>query len=158
MLEAGRGGALGVPIDEVEAGTRGRARKTGRRAGYGSLAKAAARQAVPARDTVRLKDPSKFRYIGKNVVKLVDGRDIVTGKAQYGIDTRLPGMLYAVVARPPVYGGKVVSFDPAAALKVPESCAWVEIEASPAPAQFNPVGGVAVVGAIRGPPSRAARR
>ena len=44
-------------------------------------------------------------------MKLVDGRDMVTGKAQYGIDTRLPGMLYAVVARPPVYGGKVVSFD-----------------------------------------------
>ena len=40
--------------------------KTGRRAGYGSLAKAAASQAVPARDTVRLKDPSKFRYIGKD--------------------------------------------------------------------------------------------
>jgi isoquinoline 1-oxidoreductase beta subunit len=54
-------------------------------------------------------------------------------------------MLYAVVARPPVYGGKVVSFDPAAALKVPGVVRVVEIEASPSPAQFNPVGGVAVV-------------
>ena len=78
-------------------------------------------------------------------MKLVDGRDIVTGKAQYGIDTRLPGMLYAVVARPPVYGGKVVSFDAAATLKVPGVVRVVEIEASPSPAQFNPVGGVAVV-------------
>jgi isoquinoline 1-oxidoreductase beta subunit len=55
-------------------------------------------------------------------------------------------MLYAVVARPPVYGGKVVSFDAAAALKVPGVVRVVEIEASAAPAQFNPLGGVAVVG------------
>ena len=94
---------------------------------------------------MRLKDPSKFRYIGKGELKLVDGRDIVTGKAQYGIDTRLPGMLYAVVARPPVYGGKVASFDAAEALKVPGVVRVVEIEASAAPAEFNPLGGVAVV-------------
>ena len=94
---------------------------------------------------MRLKDPSKFRYIGKSNVKLVDGRDIATGKAQYGIDTRLDGMLYAVVARPPVYGGKVASFDPAEALKVPGVVRVVQIEDSPPPAQFNPVGGVAVL-------------
>ncbi len=146
MLEAAAAAKWGVPVSEVEAKNHEVVHaKTGRRAGYGSLAKAAAAQAVPARDTVRLKDPSKFRYIGKGNLKLVDGRDIVTGKAQYGIDTRLPGMLYAVVARPPVYGGKVVSFDGAEALKVPGVVKVVEIEASPAPAQFNPLGGVAVV-------------
>jgi isoquinoline 1-oxidoreductase beta subunit len=94
---------------------------------------------------LRLKDPQKFRYIGKNQVKLVDGRDIVTGKAQYGIDTRLDGMLYAVVARPPVFGGKVASFDAAEALKVPGVQKVVQIEDSPLPAHFNPVGGVAVI-------------
>ena len=147
MLEQAAAARWGVPVGEVEAVNHEVVHaKTGRRAGYGSLAKAAASQAVPARDTVRLKDPSKFRYIGKDVVKLVDGRDIVTGKAQYGIDTRLPGMLYAVVAHPPVYGGKVVSFDATAALKVPGVVRVVEIEASAAPAQFNPLGGVAVVG------------
>ena len=76
---------------------------------------------------------------------LVDGRDIVTGKAQYGIDTRLDGMLYAVVARPPVYGGKVASYDAADALKVPGVVRVVEIESSPQPAEFNPLGGVAVI-------------
>src|SRR6185295_1416778 len=107
-----------VPVGEVEARNHEVVhRKTGRRLGYGALARAAAARPVPARDTLRLKDPAKFRYIGKGQVKLVDGRDIATGKAQFGIDTRLPGMLYAVVARPPVYGGKVVSFDGAAALK-----------------------------------------
>jgi isoquinoline 1-oxidoreductase beta subunit len=146
MLEAAAAARWKVEVTEVEARNHEVVHKpTGRRASYGSLAKAAAAQPVPARDTVRLKDPSKFRYIGKDTVKLVDGRDIVTGKANYGIDTRLPGMLYAVVARPPVYGGKVVSFDPAEALKVPGVVRVVEIEKSPAPAQFNPLGGVAVV-------------
>jgi isoquinoline 1-oxidoreductase beta subunit len=101
---------------------------------------------VPARDAVRLKDPSKFRYIGKGQLKLLDAPDMVSGKAQYGIDTRLPGMLYAVVARPPVYGGKAASYDATETLKVPGVLKVVEIDPSPAPAQFNPVGGIAVVG------------
>jgi isoquinoline 1-oxidoreductase beta subunit len=122
-----------------------RHKATGRKLGYGVLARAAAAQPVPARDTLRLKDPKQFRYIGKAGMKLVDGRDIVTGKAQYGIDTRLPGMLYAVVARPPVYGGTVASFDPAEALKVPGVERVLQIEPSPPPAHFNPLGGVAVL-------------
>ncbi len=146
MLEAAAAERWKVPVTEVEAKNHEVVhRPTGRRAGYGSLAKAAAGQPVPARDTLRLKDPSKFRYIGKGNLKLVDGRDIVTGKAQYGIDTRLDGMLYAVVARPPVYGGKVASYDAAETLKVPGVVHVVEIESSPSPAQFNPLGGVAVV-------------
>ena len=155
MLEAAAAERWKVPVSEVEARNHEVVhRSTGRRLGYGALARAAASQPVPARETLRLKDPKQFRYIGKSQ-KLVDGRDIVTGKAQYGIDTRLPGMLYAVVARPPVYGGKVASFDPAEALKVSGVERVLEIEASPPPAHFNPVGGVAVVArntwaAIRG--------
>ena len=146
MLEAAAAERWKVPVSEVEAKNHEVVhRPTGRRAGYGSLAKAAAGQPVPARETLRLKDPKQFRYIGKGQLKLVDGRDIATGKAQYGIDTRLDGMLYAVVARPPVYGGKVASFDPAEALKVPGVQRVVQIEASPPPAHFNPVGGVAVL-------------
>jgi len=146
MLEAAAAERWKVPVSEVEAKNHEVVhRPTGRRLGYGSLAKAAAGQRVPARETLRLKDPKQFRYIGKGQLKLVDGRDIANGKAQYGIDTRLPGMLYAVVARPPVYGGKVASFDPAEALKVPGVERVVQIEDSPPPAHFNPVGGVAVV-------------
>jgi isoquinoline 1-oxidoreductase beta subunit len=147
MLEAAAAEQWKVPVSQVEARNHEVVHvKTGRRLGYGALAKAAANQAVPARDTVRLKDPSKFRYIGKGQLKLVDGGDIATGKAQYGIDTRLPGMLYAVVARPPVLGGKVVSFDAAEALKVPGVVRVVQIEQSPPPVEFNPLGGVAVIG------------
>jgi isoquinoline 1-oxidoreductase beta subunit len=146
MLEAAAAERWKVPVSEVEAQNHEVVhRPTGRRLGYGALAKAAASRPVPARETLRLKDPRKFRYIGKSQLKLVDGRDIVTGKAQYGIDTRLPGMLYAVVARPPVYGGKVASFDAAEALKVPGVQKVVQIEDSPPPAHFNPVGGVAVI-------------
>src|SRR5256712_308961 len=146
MLEAAAAERWKVPVTEVEARNHEVVhRPTGRRLGYGSLAKAAASQPIPARETLRLKDPKQFRYIGKGQLKLVDGRDIVIGKAQYGIDTRLDGMLYAVVARPPVYGGKVASFDSAEALKVPGVERVVQIEDSPPPAHFNPVGGVAVL-------------
>jgi isoquinoline 1-oxidoreductase beta subunit len=147
MLEAAAADQWKVPASEVEAKNHEVIHKpSGRKLGYGALAKAAAGQPVPARDTLRLKDPKQFRYIGKGQLKLVDGRDIATGKAKYGIDTRLDGMLYAVVARPPVYGGKVASFDPSEALKVPGVVRVVQIEASPAPPMFNPVGGVAVLG------------
>ena len=56
---------------------------------------------------MKLKDPPTFRYIGKGNVSIVDLFDITTGRAHYGQDTRLPGMKFAVVARPPVVGGKV---------------------------------------------------
>ncbi|TMH59787.1 MAG: xanthine dehydrogenase family protein molybdopterin-binding subunit [Betaproteobacteria bacterium] len=146
MLEAAAAAGWKVPVEEVEAKNHEVThRPTGRRIGYGALAKAAAAMPVPARESIRLKDPAQFRYIGKGELKLVDAHDIATGKAQYGMDTRLPGMLYAVVARPPVYGGKVKTFDAADALKVPGVVKGVEIEANPPPPAFNPLGGVAVV-------------
>ena len=76
-----------------------------------SLAADAANQPVPSIETLQLKDPKDFRYLGKGAVSIVDLHDITTGKAQYGADVRLPGMKYAVIARPPVTGGKLVSFD-----------------------------------------------
>ena len=147
MLEAAAADRWKVPVGEVEARNHEVVhRPTGRRLGYGALARAAASRPVPARETLRLKDPKRFRYIGKAQPRLLDGRDIATGKAQYGIDIRLPGMLYAVVARPPVYGGKVASFDAAETLKVPGVTRVVQIEPTPPPAHFNPLGGVAVLG------------
>jgi isoquinoline 1-oxidoreductase subunit beta len=146
MLEAAAAARWKVPIGEVEAKNHEVVhRATGRRLDYGALAEAAARMPVPARDAVRLKDPSQFRYVGKGKLKLIDAPDIVSGKAQYGMDTRLPGMLYAVVARPPVYGGKVASYDATDALAVPGVMRVVQIETMQPPPQFNPLGGVAVV-------------
>ena len=119
-------------------------RKSGRKASYGSLAKAAAKRPVPSRESLKLKSPAQFRYIGKGA-HLLDGPDIVQGKAQFGIDTRLDGMLYAVIARSPVFGGKVVRYDAAEALAVPGVVKVVEIQGTPGPAQFQPLSGVAVV-------------
>lgn len=117
--------------------------KSNRKLGYGELAVDAAKLKVPA--PAPLKDPSQFRYIGKDAFGSVDFRNIVTGNTQYGIDTRLEGMLYAVVARPPVYGGKVASFDSAEALKIPGVVKVIELKGSPPPAKFNPLGGIAVI-------------
>ncbi len=88
----------------------------GKRATYGELATAAAKLSVP--EKVSLKDPKDFKLIGTNV-KRIEGPDKVSGKALFGLDVRLPGMLTAVVARPPVLGGKVGSFDAAEAESTP---------------------------------------
>src|SRR5207247_6618570 len=113
---------------------------SGRRLGYGALAKAAGSMPVPAPDAIRLKDPSQFRYIGTDKLKLVDAQDITTGKAQYAMDTRLPDMLYAVIARPPVYGGKVTSFDDAAALRIAGVESVVQGGVTPGATQYHPLG------------------
>jgi isoquinoline 1-oxidoreductase beta subunit len=89
---------------------------TGGRFSYGDLVNRAALLAVP--ENPRLKDPSEFRLIGTDVPG-VDTRAKVTGKAQYGIDVVVPGMRHAVIARCPVFGGKMQGHDPARALAVP---------------------------------------
>jgi isoquinoline 1-oxidoreductase beta subunit len=118
---------------------------SGRKLGYGEVAADAAALPTPAAAEVKLKDPSAFRYIGKGNVALVDLHDITVGSATYGQDVRLPGMKYAVVARPPVVGGKVVSFDATETMKVPGVEKVVQLDGTPAPAKFNPLGGVAVI-------------
>ncbi|MDF2394616.1 molybdopterin-dependent oxidoreductase [Pseudomonas sp. 3MA1] len=118
---------------------------SGRELGYGALAAAAGARAVPARDSLRLKQPSEFRYIGKEATRAIDGQDIVNGRAVYGADVHFEGMLFAAVARPRVYGGKVKSVDDSAALKVPGVIRVMPIDSRPVPSEFQPLGGVAVV-------------
>ncbi|WP_248766330.1 xanthine dehydrogenase family protein molybdopterin-binding subunit [Pseudomonas protegens] len=118
---------------------------TGRELGYGALAAAAGALEVPARDSLRLKQPGEFRYIGKEATRAIDGQDIVNGRAVYGADVHFDGMLFAAVARPRVYGGKVKSVDDSAALKVPGVIKVMPIDSRPLPSEFQPLGGVAVV-------------
>jgi isoquinoline 1-oxidoreductase beta subunit len=87
----------------------------GQRATYGELAETAMKQPVPQK--VALKDPKQFKLIGKPTRRL-DATAKSTGRQQFGIDIRLPGMLTAVVAHPPVFGAKVKSVDDAAAKSV----------------------------------------
>lgn len=86
----------------------------GRRLRYGSLVEAASALPVPAKDTLKLKDRSEFRYIGQPQKRL-DSRLKVDGSAVFGIDIDRPDQLIAVVARAPVFGATVRSFDASAA-------------------------------------------
>ncbi len=81
---------------------------TGKSARYAELANHAARQPVPGK--IRLKNPSEFRLIGKKVPRL-DSRPKCDGSQKFGLDLDLPGMKIAVVAHPPVFGGRVRMFD-----------------------------------------------
>jgi isoquinoline 1-oxidoreductase subunit beta len=103
-----------------------------KRASYGSLAEAAAK--LPAPESVTLKKPEEWTIIGKPMRRL-DTPEKITGRAQFGLDVRLPDMLTAVVAHPPTFGGKVKSFDAKDAKAVPGVRAVLEIPS-----------GVAVVG------------
>ena len=89
---------------------------TGRKLGYGSLVDAAAKLTVP--ENVTLKEPAQFKLIGTPHRRL-DTAGKVDGSAKYGIDTRLPGMLFAVVAASPTFGGKLVGLDEVKAKAVP---------------------------------------
>jgi isoquinoline 1-oxidoreductase subunit beta len=97
---------------------------TGRRLGYGDLAARAATLPVPADPP--LKPSSEFRILGTRVPR-VDTPDKVSGTAVFGMDVRVPGMVFAAVARCPVFGGRVKTFDPAPALAVPGVQRVVEI-------------------------------
>ncbi|MDI3402199.1 xanthine dehydrogenase family protein molybdopterin-binding subunit [Pseudomonas sp. V88_4] len=146
MLEQAAAAQWKVPVGECRAQLHKVIHTpSGRELGYGELAAAASALTVPARDNLRLKQPSEFRYIGKEGTKAIDGADIVNGRAVYGADVHFDGMLFAVIARPAVYGGKVKSVDDSAALKVPGVLKVIQIEPRPLPSEFQPLGGVAVV-------------
>jgi isoquinoline 1-oxidoreductase subunit beta len=94
------------------------------RLSYGALAEAAAKLPAPA--GIAPKSPAQFKYIGKSIKRL-DTPLKVNGTATFGIDAKIPGMQYAVLARCPVFGGKVKSFDATKAKAVPGVKQVVEI-------------------------------
>jgi isoquinoline 1-oxidoreductase beta subunit len=117
----------------------------GRTATYGSLAARAAQLPLPA-GPFELKKPADFRVIGK-ATKVADCADIVSGRARYGIDAQMPGMLFAVIARCPYLDGTVKSIDDTVAKKMRGVRAIVPI-AGPKPTEDfvrNLAAGVAVV-------------
>jgi len=93
---------------------------------YGQLVGAAAKLTPPAH--VQLKDPKTFKLIGKPIKRL-DTPEKLNGKAVFGIDVKLPGMLTAVIARPPIFGAKLKSFDDSRARSMPGVRKVVEVPA-----------------------------
>ena len=117
----------------------------GQTMGFGDLAAAAMAQPVPPHEEIAYKTEDQFRYIGKGEVQITDLHDITTGDAVYGADVTLPGMKFAVIARPPVLGGKAASYDATQALAVSGVERVHEIPYVSAPPLFAPLGGIAVV-------------
>lgn len=111
---------------------------------YGNLAELAGRLAIPAEADIRLKTPKEWRYIREEIPSLTVPR-IVKGDSTFGIDVKRPGMVYAVVARPPQLFGRVGSFDDAKARAVPGVLSTMRLPDAKPPALFQPLGGVAVV-------------
>ena len=112
--------------------------------GYGELASAAAKLPVPDKSKLVFKKKSEYRYIGKDL-PIYDLTDITHGKAVFGMDAKVDGMVYASIEHPPVLGGKVMSFDDKEALQVAGVSRTVEIPAFKPPHGFQPLGGVAVI-------------
>jgi isoquinoline 1-oxidoreductase beta subunit len=146
ILEAAAAEQWGVPREECKAAQHQVLHaKTGRSLGYGELAAAAAKIAVPKPEQVTLKKRAEWRMIGKTAAPITDLPDIVTGKALFGADVRLEGMLTAVIARPPVVGGKVKNHSADAALAVPGVVRVLRMADGMTPPGFRPLGGVAVL-------------
>ena len=118
--------------------------KSGKKLGYGELAAAAAKLPVPRKEELQLKARKDWKYIGK-ATPSYDLKDMSMGKAVYGQDARMDGMLYASVAHPPVYGGAVQSVDDAAALKVAGVKQTATIDPWKPPVGMQALGGVAVI-------------
>jgi isoquinoline 1-oxidoreductase beta subunit len=117
--------------------------QTGRRLGYEELASAASQLPIPT-SGIQLKTPDQWRYIGKGMTSY-DLTELCTGRAIYGEDIRVNGMLYASIEHPPVIGGKVKSVDDSEALKVSGVHQTVPIDPFKPPPAFQPLGGIAVI-------------
>ncbi len=114
MLVAAAAEQWKVPADAITV-ERGMVMHGARKLSFGQLAEKAAAMPVPS--DVKLKDPKDFRYIGTHMPRK-DSKAKCNGSARFTIDMKLPGMLTAVVAHPPRFGGKVKAFDPAKAKAV----------------------------------------
>ncbi|NUP09647.1 MAG: xanthine dehydrogenase family protein molybdopterin-binding subunit [Polyangiaceae bacterium] len=118
---------------------------TKRSLGFGELAAAAGKLPVPKPDTIVLRPRSSLVNIARPSLPLLDGASIVRGTARFGADVKLDGMLIAVVARPPVVGGKPSRFDATRALAIPGVRKVVEMPTPKPPYGFQPWGGIAVI-------------
>ena len=145
MLERAAASKWGVPASECK----GRNEQvvhtpTGKKFTYAELVTLASTQPVPKKEELTYKSPSEYRYIGK-ALPIVDLNDICTGKAVFGMDAKMPGMVYASIERSPVMGGKIASVDDSEARKVAGVSQTVNIDPLKPPYMFQALGGVAVI-------------
>ena len=145
MLESAAAAQWGVPVAECKAQNHQVVHAgSGRKLGYGELAASAAKQAVPKKEELKFKSPAEYRYIGKDT-PTVDRDDICAGSGTFGIDATMPGMVYASIARSPVLGGKLKSYDDQETRKVRGVQKVVQLSGFKPPHAFQALGGVAVI-------------
>ena len=108
MLVEAAAQTWGVPATECRAEKATVIHTSGKSLKYGQLVAKAATLPVPAKEAVTLKQPKDFTLLGTRISQF-DTPKIVTGKSLFGIDVKLPGMLYAIYEKCPAFGGKVVS-------------------------------------------------
>jgi isoquinoline 1-oxidoreductase subunit beta len=145
MLESAAASQWGVPAAECQARNHEVIHaKSGRKLGFGELVTAAAKQPVPKKEELKFKSPAEYRYIGKNI-PITDLDDILVGRATFGMDARMPGMVYASIERPPVFGGELKTYDDSDARQVRGVSATLTIPRFTPPYGFQPLGGVAVI-------------
>lgn len=145
MLEQAAAKTWQIPLEQVHS-EQGFVinKQTREKLSFGQLSSIAATFELPDVKTLNLKKRKDFRYIGKDV-PIVDMRDIQTGKTVYGQDTQIEGMLYACIARSPVVGANVKSFDENAAKSVKGVVGVWNLPQAKQPFVFKPLSGVAVV-------------
>ncbi|MCI0389239.1 MAG: xanthine dehydrogenase family protein molybdopterin-binding subunit [Acidobacteria bacterium] len=145
MLERAAAAKWGVPVSECQARQHQVVHaSSGRKLGYGELVALATQQPVPKKEELKFKSPAEFRYIGKDV-PMVDRDDLCAGRGTFGIDAKMPGMVYASIERSPVLGGRMVKYDDQEARKVRGVLQTVVIEGFKPPILFKALGGVAVI-------------
>jgi isoquinoline 1-oxidoreductase beta subunit len=145
MLESAAASKWGVPASECQAKNHEVLHaKTNRKLGFGELAPLAAKQPVPRKEHLKFKSAAEYRYVGKNV-PIADLDGILEGQAVFGMDARMPGMVYASIERPPVFGGKLKSYDDAEARKIRGVSKTLTVPPFKPPYAFQALGGVAVI-------------
>jgi isoquinoline 1-oxidoreductase beta subunit len=145
MLESAAASKWGVPVAECQAKNHEIVHlKSDRKLGFGELVTLASRQPVPKKETLKFKSPAEYRYVGQNV-PIADLDGILDGHAVFGMDARMPGMVYASIERPPVFGGTLKTYDDAEARKVRGVSKTLTIPPFKAPYGFQALGGVAVI-------------
>jgi isoquinoline 1-oxidoreductase beta subunit len=118
---------------------------TGRTLDYGALVPAAAKLTVPSRESLRFKERAAWKFVGHDT-STYDQKDIITGKAQFGLDIFREGMVHASIEHPPVLGGTVRSVNDTATRKVRGVQQTVTLDTFKPPHNFQALGGVAVIG------------
>ncbi len=144
MLEQAAAKKWNVPASECTAENHiVKHRGSDKTLGFGELVATARTLPIPAEAGLKFKSRNQWKYIGKDA-PITDLHDIVTGKAIFGIDARMENQLFAIIARPPVVGGKVKTYDATAAKELPGVVAVVELPSFTGAPNFQPLGGIAV--------------